>query len=998
MALMRRPLTPRRPRPAHGHPTAERGMLATLGVLVVSALLIFPLGQSAQARLEDNEPTRDVPRSNTELRITSLGSGVTLDGLRPSDGSAPTPLTPYPDTNPAGYTAISTFAGTINAASVDDPSLTAELYCINLNVETYVGIGYESGTWDESTVPNVDYVAYILNNYYPTTGEPSTLGENERAAAVQAAIWYFTDGLVVNTSSPAIRAATAAIVADAQQNGPSPEPAQPDVDITPTEATVPSDELAGPFTVTAENAAEVTVSVPDGYTMYSDAAGTTPLANPSTVASGTQIWVGSDGAAAGDTTLSARAEVPVQAGQVYLYDGNNPSLDDAQRLILADTTTLEAVAQADVSFFAAGSITVDKSFAGEAAGEQGAITLTVDCGADYTYTVNIDAGATTTQSSTFDGIPVDTECTVTEPTTGATTTVDVTTDAPQSGTITADGVTVTITNTVTFAPGGLRVVKTIAGPAAGEQGEIILDIDCGTALTETFTIPAGSTAGDYEQTYTDIPADTECTVTETESGASAEVLVATGDPVTVTVPAGGTVDAELTNTVTLAPGALRVVKTIAGPAAGEQDAITLTIDCGDALSETFTVPAGSAAGDYEETYSDIPAGTSCTVTETASGATTEVEVATGDPVTVEIAPAATVDAELTNTVTFAPGALRVLKTIAGPAAGEQGEITLTIDCGGTLSETFTVPAGSAAGDYEETYSDLPAGTSCTVTETASGATAEVDVATGDPVTVTIPAGTSVDAVFFNTVTFAPGGLRVVKTLDGEAAGNQDAIELTVECTGALVQTFTIPAGSPAGEYEQTFTDLPAGSTCTVTETATGETAQVEVAASDPVTVELLPAGTVDAELVNTASFAPGSLNVVKTVTGVAAGQQGAIVLDIDCGDALTTTFTVAAGSGAGDYAETFTGLPADTECTVTETQTGASDDILVTGDDPVTVVVPAGGTAVAALVNEVRDSGLAPTGGSVPVLLLVAGGGAAALGGGLLWLSRRRRGEAVRRL
>lgn len=128
----------------------------------------------------------------------------------------------------------------------------------------------------------------------------------------------------------------------------------------------------------------------------------------------------------------------------------------------------------------------------------------------------------------------------------------------------------------------------------------------------------------------------------------------------------------------------------------------------------------------------------------------------------------------------------------------------------------------------------------------------------------------------------------------------------------------------------------------MTETATGATTEVEVAASDPVTVEVLPAGTVDAEFVNTATFAPGALRVVKTVAGVAAGQQGEIVLDIDCGDALSTTFTIAAGSAAGDYEQTFTELPADTECTVTETQTGASGDIIVTGDDPVTVVVPAG--------------------------------------------------------
>ena len=86
------------------------------------------------------------------------------------------------------------------------------LYCIDINTTTYGGIGYVLGTWDTANVPNVDYVARLLNEYYPNTNEPAALTDlNQKAAAVQAAIWFFTDKYVLNTSDP-LHGTVAAIV------------------------------------------------------------------------------------------------------------------------------------------------------------------------------------------------------------------------------------------------------------------------------------------------------------------------------------------------------------------------------------------------------------------------------------------------------------------------------------------------------------------------------------------------------------------------------------------------------------------------------------------------------------------------------------------------------------------------------------------------------------------------------------------------------------------
>lgn len=530
-------------------------LLAAIGAIALAALVLFPLAPAAHARLGDEAPVGDATYgANTEIVLTGLGSGQNVTGFQPPTVITPDPLAAYPDTPPAGYTSVSTFAGTLETAAVSDPSLTAEMYCINLRVSTQVGIGYASGTWEESNVPNIGYVTYILNNYFPTVPTaPGGLTPDQQGAAVQAAIWFFTDGFILGTEPAAVRTATAAIIAAAQAAGPVVEPPAPDVTITPPAASAADGTAAGPYVVAAEGAAEVTVTVPTGYAMYTDASATTALPSPSTVASGTSIWVTGPGVTGVETVLSARAEVTVQRGEVYLYDGNTPSVSDAQRLILAQTTILDAVASATAEFFAVGELTVNKAFAGPAVGEQGAIQLIIDCGAPYTFTADIPAGTSATQTFTYSGIPAGSTCTVTEPTTGATAAVSVTTDAPQDVVLAQEGSAVTVTNTVDFLPGGLNVVKVVTGTGAGLQSDISVAVSCENGLEETLVIPAGSAAGDYVESFTDLPAGTVCTVTESASGANTLVTVESDAPVTVTIAPGATVDAVVTNTVTPVP-------------------------------------------------------------------------------------------------------------------------------------------------------------------------------------------------------------------------------------------------------------------------------------------------------------------------------------------------------------------------------------------------------------------------------------------------------------
>ncbi|MCR2827140.1 thioester domain-containing protein, partial [Microbacterium sp. zg.Y909] len=741
----------------------KHGLLALVGTLAAAALVATPL-TAAQASIDDAAPVADARIGpNTEIVTKAPAEGLRTTVYLPPTDTVPNPATPYPDDAAADFTSQYGFIGIITTTSVDDPSLIGEMYCISVRIPAAAGISYQSGTWSEANVPNIGYVTYILNNYFPAVAAPAGLTPDQQAAAVQAAIWYFTDGVVLGDDSP-VRAATEAIIADAQANGPVTEPAAPEVAINPASVSAPVGSAAGPYVVTAGGAAAVTVSVPDGYTMYSDAAATTPIPNASSVPSGTSIWITGPGVTGVETVLSARATVTVQRGNIYLYDGDTPLYSDAQPLILAETTQLDAVATATAEFFTTGDLTVNKAFAGAAVGQQGAAQLVIDCGEGYTFTQDIPAGTSTTQTYTFTGIPVGSTCTVTEPTTGATAEVGVTTDAPQTATMVPEGLALTVTNTVEINPGSLNLVKVIAGGAAGSQDDVSVGIMCTSGLEEIFVIPAGSAAGEYEQSYTGLPAGDECTVTELATGSNAVVEVTTDAPVTVSIAPGAAVEARVTNTVELRPGSLALTKTVTGDAAGSQSEIQVGVMCDSGLDETFTIPAGAAAGDYTQRYEQIPAGSECVITERESGSNTEVEVVPGDPVTVTIEPGATAEVGLTNTVTFKPGSLRVVKVINGTGAGQQSAISLSVMCTNGLAETVDIPAGAAAGEYTQTFGGLPAGTECTVAEPQTGANDSVRIVADDPVMVTVAPGAETDATLKNTVlrlhTAAGGGLAM----------------------------------------------------------------------------------------------------------------------------------------------------------------------------------------------------------------------------------------------
>ena len=321
------------------------------------------------------------------------------------------------------------------------------------------------------------------------------------------------------------------------------------------------------------------------------------------------------------------------------------------------------------------------------------------------------------------------------------------------------------------------------------------------------------------------------------------------------MPAGGTGTVEITDTYEEALGALVVRKTIRGPAAPDRGPITIAVDCGDDVDRPDIVipPANTAGTQQYGFYTGIPAGTVCTVTETEDGATaTAVVTVTGSPQEVTIPARRVAVASLTDTYDYAPGSLIVRKTIAGPKAGEQGEIVIRPVCDGVALAPFTIPANSPAGTLTRTYDDLPAGASCTGTETPNGSTDTVFVTiAAGPLPVTVPPGASVTASVTDTYQDAVVSVTVEKTIAGPAAGQQARIVIRTRCGDQTLPDFVIPAGEDAGTQSRTYRGLTPGESCTVRELEDGGTDSIAVETSGDQEVTVPVIGTATAHLRDT---------------------------------------------------------------------------------------------------------------------------------------------------
>ena len=212
-----------------GDLSRRRWRAPTLLGLAVGAFLL-PAGSTGAVPRPTPAAAPPQVRSNTEMSVTGWSPGQGVTGYIADSGNPFDPATgPYPPSNPGfGWNPKNeSFAGVIHGGPRDGGA-TLKLYCIDINTDTTTGIGYGLGNGDAGGVsPRVGYVARLLNDYYPQTTAPATLNDpNQKAAAVQAAIWFFSDRYVLSTSDD-LHDAVVAIVNDVKSKGPLVQPHRP---------------------------------------------------------------------------------------------------------------------------------------------------------------------------------------------------------------------------------------------------------------------------------------------------------------------------------------------------------------------------------------------------------------------------------------------------------------------------------------------------------------------------------------------------------------------------------------------------------------------------------------------------------------------------------------------------------------------------------------------------------------------------------------------------
>ncbi|UNK69446.1 DUF5979 domain-containing protein [Microbacterium sp. H1-D42] len=521
-----------------------------------------------------------------------------------------------------------------------------------------------------------------------------------------------------------------------------------------------------------------------------------------------------------------------------------------------------------------------------------------------------------------------------------------------------------ITNT--YAAGGFTVEKSVDdGGAENQDGTAIAydrtySFEASCTYLDQEAIPAGDlefTLEDGEsKTFSNIPAGADCTVTETDAGGAANTTVVitengtAGDPeagseasFTILPYASGSTIALTTvgyeNVYTV--GAVEVTKVIAGSGGGAWGGSTFTVGMtctldGATPNPVFEGSTTLSRDDPTWTVSNLPTGATCVVTETESGGANDssgsVTVTVGDDVT------APVEANITNT--FTVGSLQVQKALDGapanaldPATTFEYEVSLvcTRQVNGEAVDV-AVPGGATRtiiGAGTALYEGLPTGASCTVSETDDGHATGHTISPDQPVTIGEGASPVVVTV---TNEFANGAISVEKTVDAPDGFPVPAeFTATVSCTwqGAAVPLVDDGAVTIVpGEAPVVIDDVPVGSVCAVAEDDAGQTgttitpSEITVTETDQ---------TFAFEIENTYEWA--SLEVGKVLQSTSPYVPTQFEFSVVCtyqGETVVDeTFTLDSGE-----TETITGIPARSECTVTETDDRGADGTLTEADVP----------------------------------------------------------------
>ena len=228
--------------------------------------------------------------------------------------------------------------------------------------------------------------------------------------------------------------------------------------------------------------------------------------------------------------------------------------------------------------------------------------------------------------------------------------------------------------------GDLIIKKAVMGDIAGASTEFTVDIDCTPGDTYDKTGVVLNAANSWTVSYTGIPTGTSCVVTESVVPAGWRLTSIAPSPAVI---GGAPVTVTVTNTRNL--GDLVVKKVVVGPIAGASTDFTVNVDCTPGTAYDKIGVVLNAANAWTVTYTGIPTGVSCVVTESVVPAGWTLTSIAPSPAVIGGAP---VTVTVTNTRNGIPGIDKTATLPEGITIAEPGDV---IDYSVTVSNVGGLP-------------------------------------------------------------------------------------------------------------------------------------------------------------------------------------------------------------------------------------------------------------------------------------------------------------------
>lgn len=245
---------------------------------------------------------------------------------------------------------------------------TEFFYCIDINNPlAWWNNGANPYTDDAYTGPKI---TYILNNYYPFVA--TTNNERTEAAAVQMAIWHFSDDVDANTVSNnnAVRDRALEIIADANANAGNTEPVNTFIIDPGTQSNLVGDAAefyVKVYTISMQPAPNVVVNLTASDGTLSATTVTTDengIAGPVTLSQGSS----------NSATITATSDVAIPQGTRYVHQFKP---DEKQKIVLAtpgfDSKSVDAV----VNWFEAADLSIVKTASPSTAYDGDQVTFSI---------------------------------------------------------------------------------------------------------------------------------------------------------------------------------------------------------------------------------------------------------------------------------------------------------------------------------------------------------------------------------------------------------------------------------------------------------------------------------------------------------------------------------------------------------------------------------------------------------------------------------------------